>query len=54
MAKGILHPGWCHAWCINWGQSWLGAAVQELAGHRSGGDEQLHCASLVCYILSLL
>ena len=55
LAKGIFHTIWHHAQYINWG---------ELAGGRarcSGtswasvvGGEQLHCASLVLYILLLL
>lgn len=42
-----IPPCMCHTQCTNWGQRWWGAAVQELAGHQSGGGEQLHCAALV-------
>lgn len=39
---------WCHAQCINPEGKVSGgwAAAQELAGHQSGGGEQLYCVSL--------
>lgn len=42
---------WCHAQYIHQGESQLGAAAQDLAGHRW---QQLYCASLVLYILVII
>lgn len=40
--------------CIKGGESWPGAAFWELSGHGLVGEEQLHGASLVLYILIIL
>lgn len=34
-----------------WGEGWLGVAARGLAGHQLASGEQLHCPSLVLYIL---
>ena len=41
---------------INWGEVGPGGqiAARELTGHQSVSGEQLHCASLVLYILLII
>lgn len=48
--QGISHTIRCHAQCINQAK----AAAWEMVGHWSASGGQLHCATFVLYILSIL
>lgn len=43
--RGVPATG-CHVQYMNWGER--AGGLQSLLGHRSGGGDQLHCASLAC------
>lgn len=47
-------PYYIMSYSVYLGKSWLGATAWELAGHQLVGGEQLHCTSLVLYILILV